>query len=125
MYSAGVQAFLALGEIPQLIVEQQQFFTQIFHGLSKRRKGVFDCLRQLFDLPSQLPEQGIARLDLSVQFAPARNNAFFLHGSGNHTFMDRKPLQQVTPGMTAVVDTFFVSGTLQMTVCHIRPCSPP
>ena len=39
--------------------------------------------------------------------------------------MDRRPLQQATFGMAAVVDAFFVPGALQIAVCHIRPCSPP
>ena len=61
-----IQAFLALAEIPQLIAEQKQIFSQILHGLGERRDGIFNCLRQLFDLSSQLPEQGIVRLDLPV-----------------------------------------------------------
>ena len=61
-----IQAFLALAKIPQLIAEQQQIFTQILHGLGKRRDGVLDCHRQLFNLSSQLPEHGIVRLNLSV-----------------------------------------------------------
>ena len=51
-----VQAFLTLAEIPQLIAEQKQIFSQIFHGLSKCRDGIFNYLRQLFDLSSQLTE---------------------------------------------------------------------
>ena len=121
----GVQAFLALAEIPQLITEHKQIFAQILHGLGKRREGIFDCLRQLFDLSSQLPEQGIVCLDLPVQFTSVRDNTLFLHGSGNHPLMDRRLLQQPTLGMAAVVDAFFVPGALQIAVCHIRPCSPP
>src|SRR5699024_9670366 len=120
-----VQTLLALAEIPQLITEQQQIFTQILHGLSKRREGVPDRLRQLFDLSPQLSEQGIVGLDLPVQFAPVRDNALFFHGSAIHTFMDRWPLQQATLGMAAVVDAFFVPSALQIAVCHILPCSPP
>src|SRR5699024_1120898 len=45
--------------------------------------------------------------------------------SGNYTLMDRRPLQQSTLSMTAVVDAFFVPGALQIAVCHICPCSPP
>ena len=37
----------------------------------------------------------------------------------------RRPLQQSTLSMTAVVDAFFVPGALQIAVCHICPCSPP
>ena len=36
------QAFPTFAEIPQLIAEQQQIFTQIFHSLRKRREGVFN-----------------------------------------------------------------------------------
>ena len=50
---------------------------QIFHGLGKYREGIFDCLRQLFDLSSHLPEQGIVVFDLPIQFAPVRDNTFF------------------------------------------------
>ena len=39
--------------------------------------------------------------------------------------MDRRPLQQATLGMAAVVDAFLMSSALQMAVCHICPCSPP
>ena len=39
--------------------------------------------------------------------------------------MDRRPLQQATLGMAAVVDAFLMSGALQIAVCHILPCSPP
>ena len=34
--------------------------------------------------------------------------------------MDRRPLQQATLSMAAVVDTFFVAGTLQIAVCYIE-----
>ena len=36
-----------------------------------------------------------------------------LHGSGNHTFMNRRTFQQATLGMAAVVDAFFLSGKLR------------
>ena len=72
-----VQTLLALAEITQLITEQQQIFTQILHGLSKRREGVPDRLRQLFDLSPQLSEQGIVGLDLPVQFTNGRTRQKF------------------------------------------------
>ena len=39
--------------------------------------------------------------------------------------MDRRPLQQATLGMAAVVDAFFVPSALQMKIGHIRPCLTP
>ena len=61
-----IQAFLALAEVPQLIAEQKQIFRRFSMVSASAGMVLFNCLRQLFDLSSQLPEQGIVRLDLPV-----------------------------------------------------------
>ena len=111
-----VQASLDLAEIPQLIAEQQQIFTQIFHGLGKCRDGIFNCLRQLFDLSSQFPEQGIVRLDLPIQLAAVGNNTAALQCLSRYALVDGGALFQTALSMAAVVDAAVVTGQLQTAV---------
>ena len=84
-----------------------------------------DRLRKLLDLLFQLPDQRIVRLDLPVQLAPFCDGTSFFHGPCSYTLMNRRLFLQTALMMTTMIQTLLMSGTLQMTVCHIRPGRPP
>ena len=110
----------------ELVTEDNHLYPEAFHGLGKGGDGILYGLCQLPDCGFQLPQQGVVRLDLSVDFTAVRDDSLFLQRTGSHTLMDGGLLVQPPVSVTTVVDPCIDPRMLrQILVGYLRPFFPP
>ena len=118
--------FLLSGPNTQkLIPEDNHFLTNSFHRLCNSRDSILYRIHQFFNQRFQLPQQGIVRPDLPVQFTAVRNDAFLFQRTGGNSLMNGRLFIQPTICMAAMINTLLNPGPLKKAVGHIGPCRPP
>ena len=101
-------------------MEHQELLPQGF----QRPGDDWDCVQHGFGdalhLATQLPEEGVVRLDTAVQLSAVGGAALALHGAGGDALVDSGQLRDASCCVAAVVDSSCLAHALQMTVDRVR-----
>ena len=103
LYQSVNHPYLAI-VVHELILQYDHLVPEGFQHLSDCRYAVLDRLLQLPDLILQFAQQGVIRLDLTVQLAAIRDHALILHRPRRYAFVYGGLLVQATLRVAAVVD---------------------
>ena len=106
--------------------KNNHILTQGFQCICQLRNRSFYCSSQLFDLRFQLPEKGVVRLDLAINFAAVRNDTHRFQLSCVIALVDGWQFIQSPCGVTAVIDPgIYLRILCQMPIGNGCPFFPP